>query len=144
MRRSLALLVSFAFLAEPVVAHACSCAEWSYDEAFEHAKVVAEVEMLDVLPPIESDHLGQSIRVRIVRVFKAPAALRDGDVLTLLHHTCTSGPYDRDFVGSRFIGFFDVRGGRLRFDFCSTTASAWGPLPEVLRRGRARWLESRP
>lgn len=143
MRRSLALLVSFALLAEPVVARACSCAEWSYEEALARADLVAEVQILDVAEPIDSDRLGQPIRVRIVRTFKGPRSLNDGDELTLLHHTCTSEPYDRDAVGGRFIGFFDVDRGRVRFHFCSTTANAWAPLPVELRRARTRWLESR-
>jgi hypothetical protein len=143
VRRSLALLASFALLAEPVVAHACSCAEWSYDEALAHADLVAEVQILDVAEPIDSSRLGQPIRVRIVRTFEAPRGLNDGDELTVLHHTCTSEPYDRDAVGERFVGFFWVERGRMRFHVCSTTASAWAPLPVELRRARARWLESR-
>lgn len=146
MRRSLAFLVTLlcvgALVGEPV-ARACSCAEWSYGEALAHADFVAEVQVLDVAKPIDSVHLGQPIRVRIVRVFKGPRGLNDGDELTLLHHTCTSEPYGRDAVGSRFIGFFGIARGRVRFHVCSSIASAWEPLPVELRRARARWLESR-
>jgi hypothetical protein len=125
-------------------AAACSCWSVSTEQALIRADLVAEVELIDVEPPLDpsSDFTSQRLRFRLVRVFKGPRGLTDDDEVTTIYTTCNSDPFDRGSIGSRAILFFGYRRGAFEHDYCSPSRSAWEPLPYALIESRRLWRES--
>ncbi len=142
-RSALALVCVLLAAAFPASASACSCRRSLTEEAFEEAAVVAEAELVEVGPASDSDLGSQRLRFRLVRIFKGPPSLSDGDEASVLHMMCNSGSFDASDVGSRHIAFFNGSRGHLSQHFCSHSLSAWAPVPSLLLQSRQQWLRSR-
>lgn len=138
-----ALLTALA-LGAPSSAEACTCTTPSVREALWEATVVAEMQIVDVEPsPDDADLSIQRLRVRVVRVFKGPPGIDDGEELWIGYQRCNSVAVDRRAVGQRSIYFLGGWRGLLTTGYCGLSLDAWRPLPLVLVQAREEWLRSR-
>jgi len=105
---------------------------------------VAEMQIIDVEPsPEDADLSIQRLRVRVVRVFKGPPGINEGEELWIGYQRCNSLAVDRRAVGQRSIYFLGAWRGLLTTGYCGLSLDAWRPLPLVLVQAREEWLRSR-
>lgn len=105
---------------------------------------MAETQIIDVEPsPEDADLSIQRLRVRIVRVFKGPPGIDEGQELWIGYQRCNSVAVDRRAVGQRSISFLGAWRGLLTTGYCGLSLDAWSPLPLVLVQAREEWLRSR-
>lgn len=137
MRRLVLIALAFASLRASHT-HALECAERSFLETIATATWVAEVEVIDVADRTPSDVA--SLRVRIVRVFRGPDGLDDGDEATLLWYMGQDHGFSAETIGTRFVLGLRRHHGRLVVYPCEGWLDPSRPLPAALLEARRRRL----